>query len=453
MTTSDSRRRWLAPAVAGGTALAVAGGVIAYAVSRPGAGTTEAAPAASATPAVHSPDDPPDVCSMIGRADAERLAPRATARSSSSGDSTATTWTCTWNGSLLPDELGTAGRIELQIKRYKGAGRDAEIAATRQYANDIRLDQSATSRTDEDYAYTPVRRFSGIGDSSHGQYSRSRTGNGYDEAKGYSRVGDVTVQVKHHPGGRSAPPLPTGDIPSAVGKEMLREVESLLRQASESVAAWRAGKPYARPASPAATPAPAGTPTPVPVDFSANCAKFSLAAFRFVPEPKTGAARTVQPDRTVTDCWWENTDIPVDGGLRLRNVSISTVAFTDRAGGPDPEGARRHYEERRTRAVKRARDGKDPEFPGISFGRATDLQGVAERAYMQPRQHRTSELRVGVASGLMLVGATVVEVSYVGSDRPRGTGIGSPTSVLMPEKEAVARFVPLVKAVAAAAGQ
>nr|BFE82844.1 hypothetical protein GCM10020093_054450 [Planobispora longispora] len=58
MATSETRRRWLAPAVAGATALAVAGGVVAYTVSRPGTGTAPASSAASATPAAHSPDDP-----------------------------------------------------------------------------------------------------------------------------------------------------------------------------------------------------------------------------------------------------------------------------------------------------------------------------------------------------------------------------------------------------------
>ncbi|GIH78581.1 hypothetical protein [Planobispora longispora] len=454
MATSETRRRWLAPAVAGATALAVAGGVVAYTVSRPGTGTAPASSAASATPAAHSPDDPPDVCSMISASEAERLAPRAVIDRTASDDSSATAWKCRWRGDLLPGENGSAGEIEIEVKRYKKTGESAEVVAARKYAFAVQGDQSLATRSHKEFVDAPVRRFSGIGDSAHGQYSRSRTGSGYDVAKGSSRVGDVIVGVQYRPGGSPAPPLPRGDIPPAAERAALREAESLLRQVSESVTDWRAGRPYARPATPAATPAPTGTPapaatpTPVPVDFAANCAKFGLAAARLVPDPKTGASRTVLSDRTVVDCWWENADLPASRGLRLRNVSISVLTFTNRAGNPDPEGARRHYEERRDRALRRARDGVDREYPGISFTEVTDLPGTDDPAYVQYRRHRAAELQVGVAGVLVVVGGSVIEVSYAGSERPRGAGIGSARSVLMPEREARAAVAPLARAIA-----
>nr|BFE82845.1 hypothetical protein GCM10020093_054460 [Planobispora longispora] len=368
---------------------------------------------------------------MISASEAERLAPRAVIDRTASDDSSATAWKCRWRGDLLPGENGSAGEIEIEVKRYKKTGESAEVVAARKYAFAVQGDQSLATRSHKEFVDAPVRRFSGIGDSAHGQYSRSRTGSGYDVAKGSSRVGDVIVGVQYRPGEPRAAP-PRGDIPPAAERAALREAESLLRQVSESVTDWRAGRPYARPATPAATPAPTGTPapaatpTPVPVDFAANCAKFGLAAARLVPDPKTGASRTVLSDRTVVDCWWENADLPASRGLRLRNVSISVLTFTNRAGNPDPEGARRHYEERRDRALRRARDGVDREYPGISFTEVTDLPGTDDPAYVQYRRHRAAELQVGVAGVLVVVGGSVIEVSYAGSERPGAPGSAPP---------------------------
>ncbi|GAA3441722.1 hypothetical protein [Planomonospora venezuelensis] len=449
------RRRWIAPVVAGAAALAVTGGVAVHLATRPGpapfSGSASAGASgdASASPAALTPPGAPDVCAMIGGAETGRLILEPEVERDSSDDSGRTTWSCRWSG----DFTSSGGRpvhnkITITVVRHKGdQDRSAVAAAQGGYGFDLQNGRRFATAPPEGYRHSRPVQLTGVGDGAHVRFSRPLAeSGGITSAEGFSRVGDVTVAVKYDRYLRGAPAEP------GLEKDALREAGLLLRQATESAAAWREGRPYARPTavperSPTPAPTATPTPTPVPIAVPPACTALAPAVTRLVPRPKTGAGRTREQDRTTVTCWWENPDIRSPGGLSLRAVSVSFTSFADRAGGPDHEAARLHYAERYARAVRLQREGRDPAYPGVSYGSVAELRGLGERAYSQYRRHRTPDLYAGAAGVLVLSGSTVIEIVYAGSERPEGRGVDSPRSVLLPLREAVTGVTPLAGAV------
>ncbi|MBG0832399.1 hypothetical protein HS041_32345 [Planomonospora sp. ID67723] len=441
------RRRWAAPVVAGATALAVTGGVAVYLAARPDSPGSPHAAGASAAPAARTPRAAPGVCAMIDAAEVGRLIPRPELERDSRDDSQKTTWGCSWRGDhSSPDGRTAHGVIELVVTRHKSDhDRSAVRISQDSYGFGLQSAQRLAAAPAKIYRYSRPVRLTGVGDGAHVRSSWPLSdSSGIASGEGFGRVGDVTLTVRYD---RHLRGLAAGSVTE---KNLLRETGLLLRQATESVAAWREGRPYTRSTAvpePSPTPTSTATPTPVPIAFPRTCAALTPAVTRLVPGPETGAGRTREPDRTAVNCWWENPDIHGSRGLRLRAVSVNVVSFTDRAGGPDPEAARRHYDERYARAVRLQGERKDPAFPGVTYGRVAKLNGLGAAAYSQYREHRTPDLRAGAAGSLVLTGSTVIEIVYAGSERPAGAGVDSPESVLLPRQAAVTGLTSLSGAV------
>ncbi|GII00765.1 hypothetical protein [Planobispora takensis] len=451
-----ARRRWTVPAAAAATALAVTGGVTLYLTNRPDPPAAGPVPAASpAVPAAASPTGDPDACSMVGEAEIDRLAPHAEIDRQNRDSPEQSVWECEWKSvSDVSTEFSRTTTITVNLIRHKGSdGRSARNAATGSYDLRLQSDRRSASQPVKGFVYSPVVPLTGAGDQAHVRYTRSAK-NTYGVGEGYGRAGEVTIEVQY-----KADQYPKGGFADAnrpVGrKEALREAELLLRQASAAVTAWQEGRPYTHPATPAptasassdGTPSPSATPSPTQVGITvpAACTAVVPVVGRLVPRPESGATRARQPDRTTIVCWWESLNIRTAEGLRLRTVYAEFTSFADRAGGPDPEGARRYYDEQLAKGRKRAKAGR--ESAERSFGGLTEVEGLGERAYYQYRQSRNKIVHAGVGGALVLSGATVIEVGYGGADRPRDTSVASRASVLMPEKQALAGLPELTEAV------
>ncbi|GAA3124490.1 hypothetical protein GCM10010466_14260 [Planomonospora alba] len=458
-----ARRRLLAPVVAGAAALAVTGGLLAHLSAGPAPRTPAPAAPASArhTPAASSAG--PDVCVMVGEGDLDRLVPEADSSRRSHDDDRSTSWRCHWDGSDRPAGEYTEGaRIDVDVVRFKPLERLTSAAyAEVGYDSRLRATRAASGTPIGNVRTSPGVEIAGIGDEAYVQYTRN--GGSSAGGTGVSRVADVIVTVAYtvtrYPLKGSAS---SAEAPLPPRREMLRETRLLLAQVSESVAAWRRGRPYARPsavpsaAAPTGTPAaaptgppagsPSGTPTPVPVAFPRTCAAVAPSAERLVPRANTRAERVRHHDRTVHSCWWQNTGIRTAGGLRLRNVFVGLTTFHTRAGSPDPEAAARHYAD----ALAEARRRAGGEHEGSSYGQATEMPELGDRAFRQYRRNRNATAHAGVARAVVLSGGTVAEIAYWASDRPRGTEMNSPESVPLPEERALAGLLPVTDAVARA---
>ncbi|GIH92341.1 hypothetical protein ACFFMN_04695 [Planobispora siamensis] len=449
-----ARRRWTVPAAAAATALAVTGGVTLYLTTRPDPPAAGPVPAASpAVPAAASPTGDPDACSMVGKAELDRLVPHAEIDRQNRNSPEQSVWECAWESvSDASAEFTRTTAITVRLIRHKASnGRSARNAATTSYDLRLRADRRAASEPVKGFAYSPAVPLTGAGDEGHVRYTRSKK-NTYATGEGYGRAGEVTIEVTY-----KADQYPRGGFADANRpvdeKEALREAELLLRQASAAVTAWQEGRPYTHPATPAptaaATPSPTASPSPSPTQVGITvpvaCTAVAPAVTRLVPRPENGANRARQPDRTTIVCWWESVNIRTAKGLRMRTVYAEFTTFADRAGGPDPEGARRYYDEQLTKGQKRAKAGR--ESAELSFGRLAEVEGLGERAYYQYRQVRNKTVHAGVGGALVLSGATVIEVGYAGADRPRDTSVTSRASVLMPEKQALAGLPELTEAI------
>ncbi|MFC4060646.1 hypothetical protein ACFOWE_20275 [Planomonospora corallina] len=466
-----ARRRWLVPAAAGAAALAVTGGLLVHvsAGTAPQGPATAASASARHTPAGSSAD--PDVCVMVGEGDLDRLVPEAESSRRRSDDKGFTSWRCHWDGSGRPaGEYTESRRIDADVVRLKPPeGMASGVYAEAGYDSRLRATRTKVDAPVGDVRMSPGVEITGIGDEAYVQYVRS--GDSSAGGTGVSRVGDVLVTVTY-----SATRYPldgstfSAKAPPPPRQEVLRETRLLLAQVAESVAAWRQGRPYARPSAPAAAPSPAaptgtppaaptaaptatsataptgvpsGTPTPEPspmmITFPRTCTAVTPAAARLVPRAKTQAQRTRHHDRTVYGCWWQNTEIRTARGLRLRNVFVGLTTFRTRTGSPDPEAAARHYADALTEARRRT----GGEHEGSSYGQVTEVPELADQAFHQYRRNRNAAAHAGVARAVVLSGGTVAEIAYWASDRPRGTEMTSPRSVLLPEEQALAGLLPV----------
>ncbi|MFC4060645.1 hypothetical protein ACFOWE_20270 [Planomonospora corallina] len=454
MPSSAPRRGWLLPA-AGVAALALVAGGGAYLVVSKTAGKDSPTPAGStapATPVAQSPSGPINPCAVIDQVELDRLVPQAQVSDSTSDNRTSSPayidWNCTWsNLNYSYGEYRRSRQLRVKITQNVGKGTEtADSIARRDYGFDLQSSQYREANPDKKTYYSPVRKFTGVGDEAHAQYTWSKGENGYALVTGYSRVGDMIIEVEYQASQqpKDVPILSSKGRKFITEQNALREVELLLKQSAESVAAWRQGKPYAR-STPKPTPTPSGTPTPVPIDFPATCAAVTPVAEPLVPGAALKSERTQEADRTTVTCRWNNREIPNGKNLRLRSVFVSFITFVNRSGTKDAWAAKQYYIDKRADAKEWEGSG----FQGIFWYKVTEPKGLGERAFYQYRKNRTPSAHVGVADAAVLVGSTVIEVSYGGSDRPKGAEINSPKSVLMPQKEVITGLVPVTEAIVA----
>ncbi|GGK51938.1 hypothetical protein Ppa06_07340 [Planomonospora parontospora subsp. parontospora] len=449
---SPGPRRWLPP-VAGVTALALAAGGGSYLlVSWLNAAGAPAPAASPAAPASQGPAGPPDVCAMLDRVDVDRLVPQAKV-SDSTNDNRASSpayvnWSCSWqNMNYSYGEYRRSRQINVKVTQYEGEKTEtADTVARRNYGYDLESARYAENHPQKDYYYSAVRKLQGAGDEAHVQYTWSKGKTKYAFGTGFGRVGDVTVKVEYQADQqpKDVPLFSDEGKQSVTEQNALREAELLMRQVSEAVAAWRQGRPYARSAPrPTSSPTPSPTPTPVEIAFPKVCAEVTPVAAPLVPGAALKSERTQSGDRTAVTCRWNNREIPAGGKHRLRSVFVTFTTFVDRVGKPDSWAAKQHYIDRRAEAKEWEGSG----FQGLFWYKVTEPKGWGERAFHQYRKNRTPSAHVGVADAVVLSGPTVVEVSFGGSDRPEGTGINDPKSVLMPQQEVVTGLVPVTEAV------
>ncbi|MBG0815491.1 hypothetical protein [Planomonospora sp. ID82291] len=446
--------RWLPP-VAGVTALAVAAGGGSYLlVSRLNAADPPAPAASPAVPVSQGPAAPPDVCTMLDPVDVGRLVPQAKVSDSTDDrrDSSPAyvTWGCSWqNLDFSHGEYRRSRQISVKVTRHEGQKTEtADTIARRDYGYDLEAARFAESHPQKDYYRSPVRKAEGVGDEAHLQYTWAKGKTRYAFGAGFSRVGDVTVEVQYQADQqrKDAPLFSAEGRQSVTEENALREAGLVLRQVSEAVAAWRQGRPYARSTpGPTSSPSPSPTPTPTPtaIAFPGVCAEVTPVAEPLVPGAALKSERAQSGDRTTVTCRWNNREIPAGDKHRLRSVFVTFTAFVDRVGKPDPWAAEQYYIDRRADAKEWEGSGFQESF----WYEVTEPEDWGERAFHQYRKNRTPSAHVGVAEAVVLSGPAVVEVSFGGSDRPKGAEINDPKSVLMPQKEVIASLVPVTEAV------
>ncbi|MBG0832400.1 hypothetical protein HS041_32350 [Planomonospora sp. ID67723] len=451
-SAAPRRGRSLVPVVAGVTALAVAGGGVAYLLTRSdGPQDPVPAPAASATPAARTPAGPINACATIDAFETDRLVPRGnpveSTRDKRDTEPGYITWSCSWqNLDYSFGEYSRQREITVEITQHQPQKNDtADTVSRTDYGHDLNYHQYLEHHPSKEAYYSPVLQLPGIGDEAHAQYTwyKGKTPNAFGE--GFSRIGDVTVEVKYQASQqRKDLPIFTTTGRQAVTEEnALREVKLLLGQVSQSVAAWRQGRPYAR-STPTPTPTgPTPTPTPVPIALPETCAAVAPVATPLVPGAATKSERTQDGGRTIVTCRWNNREVPAAKGVGMRTVFVNFTTFTNRAGAPDTGAAKQYFIDLRAKAKEWEGSG----FQGLFYYKVTEPKGWGERAYYQYRKNRTPSVHAGIADSAVLVGPTVIEVTHGGSERPKGAPINSPKSVLMPQKQAVAGLLPVTEAV------
>ncbi|GIH92340.1 hypothetical protein ACFFMN_04700 [Planobispora siamensis] len=456
-TTAPSpapRRRWLVPAVAGVTALAATGGVALYMVNRPGETRGPASSAASpAVPAAASPSGPIDACATIDSAESDRLVPQAKITEATNDRRTSEfpsiTWSCSWqNLDYSFGEYSRSREISVEITQHLGhKGETADTVSRKQYGIDLQSSRYSATHPLKDSYFSDVVPVAGAGDEAHSQYTwyKGKSQNAFGQ--GFSRVGDLTIKVKYQAGQvRKDLPLFTTTGKKSVNEEnALREIKLLLTQVSQSAAAWRQGRPYARATpSPTPTPTPTVTPTPVPIAMPKACAAVEPIATPLIPGAKAAFERTQDGGKTITTCRWNNREIPAaKGRLGLRTVYISITQFTNRAGSPDFGAAKQYYIDLRAKAKQWEGSG----FQGLFYYKVNEPEGWGDGGHYQYRKNRTPSAHVGVADSAVRIGTTVIEVTHGGSERPKNTPINYAKSVLMPQKQAVAGVLPVTEAI------
>nr|BFE82843.1 hypothetical protein GCM10020093_054440 [Planobispora longispora] len=348
-------------------------------------------------------------------------------------------WSCTWsNPSLSFGEYRRNRKITVEVTQHHARESDsADTVSRRQYGIELSSSQFRAANPTKD-AYYAMAKLDGIGEEAHARYTWYK-GNSIPSAfgEGFARVGDVTVKVEYEASQeRKDSPLFTSKGRTLVTeKNAMREVKLLLGQAAESVAAWRQGRPYAR-ATLDPTPTPTGptpTPTPVAIDFPKTCEAVTPVATELVPGAKSNAERTRDGGKTIVSCRWNNREIPAQDGFGLRTVFISFTTFTNRSGAPDTGAAKHYYIDLRSKAKE-----WEERVPGTLLPQGDRAQGLGrpgplpvpeephpQRARGDRRQRRAR-----------------------GSDRDRGDprrlrarqgpADQLPSSVLMPQKQAVA---------------
>lgn len=461
---SRTSRRWLAPTVTGVGAVVVAGGLIGYLALRPdpGDGGRQAAPAASVpTPATPGPPpaQAPQVCAMLPAAEVQRLVPDALVSESvqdhRNTDLGQVTWRCDWrNLGYSYGEYLRSREISVKVTLYEARGaQTAEFISRQRYGQTLQssrwnASKSGTKIGDTVTYYSPVKQLSGIGDEAHAQYTWYKGKTPSAHGSGYSRVGELEIEVEYRASQwRKDSPLFTQQGKQHVTEEnALREVELILREVSDSVAAWRQGRPYAKATiTPTPSPTPTPTPSPTPVEFPKPCAAVEELAKRLVPDPEVKAEQSYDGrGRTSTLCRWVNREIPAGKGkLDMRSAVITFHSFVNRAGAPDGWAAKQYYIDRHADAKEWEGSG----FQGLFYHEVIEPKGLGEQAFLQYRKNRTPSVHAGVAESAVLLGSTVIEVFYGGSQRPKGAPINTPKSVLLPKKPTLAGLRSLTEAV------
>ncbi|GGS93731.1 hypothetical protein GCM10010156_60050 [Planobispora rosea] len=451
------RRGRTALAVAGVAVLAAVGGASAYLVTRsltaPAPGPAPSPAVAPATPVAGAATGPINACATIDTIETERLVPRAKVSDSVTDkrdEFSYMAWNCAWNNPSYSFGEYTRNReITVVITQHYAREKDsADTVSRQQYGIELSTSQFRAARPDKE-SYYAMAKLDGIGDEAHFRYTWLKK-NTIAYGEGFGRIGDITIKVEYEASQqRKDSPLFTSKGRTAISEENARrEIKLLLGQVSESVAAWRAGKPYARATlTPTPTPTgPAPTPTPTAIAFPKTCEAVTPVAASLVPGHRSNSERTQDGGKTITVCRWNNREIPLPKGLGLRTVYVSFTTFTNRAGVPDPGAARQYYIDLRANAKEWEGSGLE----GLFYHKVTEPKDWGDRAHYQYRKNRTPTVHAGIADSAVLIGPTVIEVTHGGSERAKGEPINAPGSVLMPQEQALDGLVEVTEAVVGA---
>lgn len=433
--------------------LAVAGGTFAFMTvrsegTRPAPVTTGAV-VASRSPAAPAGVPAADVCSMLDPATTERLVPSSEVDASANDNRDGTLvsyvqWTCRWsNRNISYKDVTRRREITAEVSRYEAIGTTtAEASAQIQYKGELGQYKYGAAHSTKERYYAAVKEFPGIGDgaAAHYQWTREDT-YWYSFGEGVGRVGDVVFKVKYEASQqKKEADLFSGEGTQSITEEnALREVRSLMTQLAESVTAWRAGRPLPYHLRPKPSPSP--SPTPTLIALPSACTSMKPLAATLVPKTEGAAARSKEGGATVTQCQWFNDKMPLGGGkVRWRNLRVTVRAFAD------AQSARYNLIDERAKAKTTAGGG----IGGIRWSKIQNLPGFGQEAFGQAIRQRTDTAQSNRYEIYALDGKNVVWVMLGGSDRPAGTPINAPESVLMDMKEATAGVKEVTKALLAA---
>ncbi|WP_084956918.1 hypothetical protein [Thermoactinospora rubra] len=447
------RRGWVLPVVAVAVVVLLAGGVGGYLWYGKRSATTAEPnePKRSFEPAQPASEPvaktPPDVCSMIPKAEADRLVPEATVAATSRESEYTVTFQCTWDNQRIDHgEYWRQRTVEVKVDQYKPDGaRTGRAMAQNSY--DLDYGQAKYSETykptpspgEKDYT-SQVRDIPGVGDGAFAQYFWRRSGKllwySWGEAK--ARVDDMTIEVKFQASQqrKDAAILNNESTQSITEENALREVSGLVAHVARGVAQWKAQNPgvLAKP-RPGVTLSPSARPSPSQSTLAAMptaCQAIGEVATSLVPGATTRTRAAEEGNDSQTECRWLNLNLPDGKGKKIRSVLITMHRFANRAGLADPTSAKGYYTEQYGGA-KRMQDFE----PGdVSWDEPVTLDGLGEAAFMQYIAYRRSTVFNGSTTVTIRQGALVVEVSYAGSSVPAGEGTNSPKVKLMDRREA-----------------
>ncbi|AQZ64936.1 hypothetical protein BKM31_28935 [[Actinomadura] parvosata subsp. kistnae] len=457
------RPAWLMPTLAAAlVVLVAAGGVGAYLLygQRSGgpapSGTRSSSPAQQPASAAKAPD----VCAMLPKEEAERLVPGATVSRSSRDSDYTVNFGCNWiNQRISFGEFWRSREIDVKVEQHKGEGaKTGRAMAQTSYEMEYRggkYGETAKPSLDPDEKeyVSPVKDVQGVGDAAFAQYTWRRDGKllWYAFGTAHARVGDMTIEVKFQAGQqrKDAQILSNESAQAVTEANAIREVSGLIGHFAKGVAAWQASNPgvlaKAEPSA-AATVSPTVSATPSPTvlaSFPAECQAVTETATRLVPQPATRARGTAAGADTQTECRWLNRELSGGPGVtKIRSVLITVHRFTNRAGAADEAAAKAFYasEYGRTKTTAKSSIG------GITWGALTDVKGLGDQAYQQYVQSRSGEVSASSGSVIVRKGPVVIQVDYSGHQRPKDKATNSPEVVMMPEKEAMAGALTVIKA-------
>ncbi|MBP2706617.1 hypothetical protein JOL79_22675 [Microbispora sp. RL4-1S] len=437
---SPRRRAWVAPVAIVAAVLLVAAGTFTFMMVRSGGTsplpTPSGAARASAAAAASAATPTADVCAMLDPVQAERLVPGAKISSSTDdnrNDSFVSyiRWGCDWvNRSISYKDVNRNREITVDVSRYWALGTTtAEEAARIQFKGELSQYKYTEKVSNKQQYYSKANVFTGIGDEAAARYQwKHDDQNWYSFGEGVGRVGDVVFKVKYQAGqqNKEADVFSTDTTQSITEQNAIREVKGLLAQLAKSVEAWRAGRPlpyHARP-KPSPTPSPSLTRIALPQ----ACVTLKALAAKLVPSTEGAAAASVEGGANVKQCQWWNDALPLgQGKVRFRNLRIAIHTFRD------ADSARYYLIDERAKAKSTQKSG----IGGLTWGAVTKLPGYGQDAFGQAIKQKTDTAQSNRYEIYALDGTTVVWVLYAGSDRPAGTEINDPASVLMSPAEAL----------------
>ncbi|HEX4817865.1 MAG TPA: hypothetical protein VFV66_34415 [Nonomuraea sp.] len=451
---------WLPTLAAALVVLVAAGGVGAFLLYGNASGTTPRPPAGSgkaSSPAAGVKG--PDVCAMLPKEEADRLAPDATVSRSSRDSEFTVNFGCNWvNRRISFGEFWRSREIDVKVAQHRGDGaKTGRSVAQSSFEIDYRSGKyGATAKPsldpDEKQYISPVKDIPGVGDGAFAQYTWRRDKMlWYSYGTARARVNDFTIEVRFQADQqrKDAQFLSPDTVQSITEENAIREVSGLITHFAKGVAAWQAKNPnvLAQPdqPTPSAAPTPTAAPSPtVLAAFPADCQGVGAKATELVPRPTTRARGLEDGGDSQTECRWLNRDLPgdVEGTKKVRSALITVHRFTNRAGEADETAAKSYY------ATQRGRDRSvaGSSLSGVTWGEVTDVDTLGDEAYQQFSQSRRGEVAASSGSVLMRKGSVVIGVDYSGHQRPADKPTNAPEVELMTEKEAMAGVRSLAQA-------